>query len=163
MLCQGPINSSGRPANARIADAHLQDRQEKATAAKAGVRRRRGPRMQVYFWGILLHVASKLWVWFLTDWWYGHSHVGLFLDPSLQLPYWTLYVGLWQTHQQLLKYILIVQARSSIKMAKRKMVTRMRMLSIGSLGTKSQTRNFTQGFWVKGIAIMPGCLGRSMS
>lgn len=46
-LCQGSINSYGRPANARAADAHLQDRQEKATAAKAGVRRRRGPRMQV--------------------------------------------------------------------------------------------------------------------
>lgn len=49
VLCQGSISSYGRPANARTADAHLQDRQEKATAAKAGVRRRRGPRMQVNF------------------------------------------------------------------------------------------------------------------
>lgn len=46
-LSQGSINTCGRPGNARVADSHLQDRQEKATAAKAGVRRRRGPRMQV--------------------------------------------------------------------------------------------------------------------
>uniref|UniRef100_A0A7I4E3R4 BRCT domain-containing protein n=1 Tax=Physcomitrium patens TaxID=3218 RepID=A0A7I4E3R4_PHYPA len=45
-LPKGSINTCGRPGNARVADSHLQDRQEKATAAKAGVRRRRGPRMQ---------------------------------------------------------------------------------------------------------------------
>jgi hypothetical protein len=46
-IFQSSTKSYGRPANARTADAHLRDRQEKASAAKAGVRRRRGPRMQV--------------------------------------------------------------------------------------------------------------------
>jgi hypothetical protein len=45
-LLKSSTKSYGRPANARTADAHLRDRQEKASAAKAGVRRRRGPRMQ---------------------------------------------------------------------------------------------------------------------
>ncbi|KAG0597489.1 hypothetical protein M758_UG343500 [Ceratodon purpureus] len=45
-LPKGSINSYGRPANTRTTDAHLEGRQAKATAAKAGVRRRRGPRMQ---------------------------------------------------------------------------------------------------------------------
>ena len=46
-IFQGSINSYRRPANARTADSHLHDRQERVAVAKAGVRRRRGPRMQV--------------------------------------------------------------------------------------------------------------------
>ncbi|KAG0617378.1 hypothetical protein M758_5G185500 [Ceratodon purpureus] len=45
-LLKGSINSYRRPANARTADSHLHDRQERVAVAKAGVRRRRGPRMQ---------------------------------------------------------------------------------------------------------------------
>ena len=46
-IFQDSITSNGRLANAKIVNAHLQNRQEKVSAAKAGVRRRRGPRMQV--------------------------------------------------------------------------------------------------------------------